>query len=201
MIHALALFVAIYLLNLIPAFAPPTWMALSWIGFSNPTVNSGLLALIAAAAATLGRLTLARLSRGIVRQHWLGDSSRRNIDAIRQEIERRPLLTVGAFVFYAFSPLPSSYLFVAYGLTTLKLRLIAIPFFIGRFVSYNVWASSSALAARHLVLEAPEAEPWLGLYFVLTQCLFLALVYAFTRVDWRLLLQEGHFRWRKANGD
>jgi len=29
------LFVVVFALNVIPAFAPPTWMALSWVGFSH----------------------------------------------------------------------------------------------------------------------------------------------------------------------
>jgi len=37
---------------------------------------------------------------------------------------------------FAFSPLPSNVLFLAYGLTTAPLHLLAIPFFIGRMVSY-----------------------------------------------------------------
>lgn len=28
------LFFVILLLNLLPAFAPPTWMAMSWVGFN-----------------------------------------------------------------------------------------------------------------------------------------------------------------------
>jgi hypothetical protein len=59
-ITMVALFVAILLLNVIPAFAPPTWMAMSWIGFNQPGEDPFVLAIVAASAATIGRLILAR---------------------------------------------------------------------------------------------------------------------------------------------
>jgi hypothetical protein len=49
-------FFVVFLLNLIPAFAPPTWMVFSYLGFRDPTLNVALLAVVGAGAATLGRL-------------------------------------------------------------------------------------------------------------------------------------------------
>jgi hypothetical protein len=121
----LLLFLVVFGLNLIPAFAPPTWMALSLFSYRFPQNHILVLALVGAAAATLGRVMLARLARAIIRRKLLSDSTRQNIDSIRQALERRRALTFGACLFYAFSPLPSNYLFIAYGLTTLELRLIA----------------------------------------------------------------------------
>ena len=34
------LFVIVLLINLMPAFAPPTWMAMSWVGLSAPLPES-----------------------------------------------------------------------------------------------------------------------------------------------------------------
>jgi hypothetical protein len=59
----IVVFAAVYVLNIIPAFAPPTWMLLSLIGFNHPQLNLLMLALIASMAATLGRITLAGLSQ------------------------------------------------------------------------------------------------------------------------------------------
>jgi hypothetical protein len=44
MAEMLLLFAIVYALNVIPAFAPPTWMALSFVGFNDPTINSRLAA-------------------------------------------------------------------------------------------------------------------------------------------------------------
>jgi hypothetical protein len=60
MLEILVLFVAVFILNINPAFAPPTGMALSYAGFRYPLHSITLLAFVGAIAATLGRLTLAR---------------------------------------------------------------------------------------------------------------------------------------------
>jgi membrane protein YqaA with SNARE-associated domain len=189
------LFLVVLLLNVIPAFAPPTWMVFSYLGFRYPDHAGWILALVGAVAATLGRTVLAKMSRGIVRNHWLSKPARANVDTIRVELEKRPKLTFGAFLFYAFTPLPSNYLFIAYGMTTLNLLRIAIPFLLGRFVSYAVWARGAAAISDRLDVDDSEALGYFSVYFVITQCLLLGIVYVFTRVDWNVLLHERKWRW------
>jgi membrane protein DedA with SNARE-associated domain len=198
MLEILLLFAAVFLLNVIPAFAPPTGMALTCAGFRYPLYSITLLAFVGASAATLGRLTLGKLSRAIVRQKWMSESTRENIDVLKKGLEKRRKLTFSVCLFYAFSPLPSNFLFVAYGLTSLKWNLIAIPFFLGRFVGYNLWVFADSIAARKIALESTEEQSYLGAYFVLSQLLLLILVYVFTRIDWRAVCTEKKFRWMKA---
>jgi uncharacterized membrane protein YdjX (TVP38/TMEM64 family) len=198
MFEILLLFVAVFLLNIIPAFAPPTAIALSYAGFRYPLHSITLLAFVGAIAATLGRLTLAKLSRVIVRQKWMSESTRENIDVLKEGLEKRRRRTFSVCLFYAFSPLPSNFLFIAYGLTSLQWKLIAIPFFLGRFVGYDFWVFAGSMAARKIALESTEAQSYLGVYFVLSQPLLLSLVYIFTRVDWKAVVYERKFRWVKA---
>ena len=82
------LFLIVLLLNVIPAFAPPTWMVFSYLGFRYPDHAGWTLALVGAVAATLGRTVLAKLSRVIVRNHWLGNAARNNVDSIKTELEK-----------------------------------------------------------------------------------------------------------------
>ena len=189
------LFLAVFTLNVIPAFAPPTWLVFSFLGLKYPLFNGIEVALTGAVAATLGRLTLAVLSRVIVRGKFLNEATKQNVDSIRVGLEGKRKLTFGVLLFYAFSPFPSNYLFIAYGLTTLDLRLIALPFFLGRSVSYSFWRMSSAAVARRIPVESGDSWPYLGGYFIATQIAFLCLVYLFTRVDWHTLLTEKKLRW------
>jgi hypothetical protein len=189
------LFLVIFFLNLIPAFAPPTWMVFSFIGFHFPEHNGTNLAVAGALAATLGRLTLAKMSRVIIRRKFMSADARYNVDEIRRRLQGRTKLTFGLFLLYAFSPLPSNYLFIAYGLTAMDLRLIAIPFFLGRSVSYSFWRVTSAAMARKIAMESEDTLPYLSAYFIVSQIAFLFLVYAFTRVDWHRLLTEHEFAW------
>lgn len=195
MLRILLLFLLVFLLNVIPAFAPPTWMVFSFLGFRFPNHTNVGLAFVGALAATLGRFVLAKGSNLIVRRRFLSQKATQNVDVIREQLSKRKKLTFSVFLFYAFTPLPSNYLFIAYGLTALELKLITIPFFIGRWVSYSFWTFTASSIARRITLENTEALSYLSAYFVTTQALLLLLVYAFTRIDWKLLVSERKLRW------
>jgi hypothetical protein len=98
----LILFLIVLLLNLIPAFAPPTWMVFSFLGFRLPSHMGWSYALVGAAAAAVGRFILGKLSRVIIRNHWLSKAAKENINSLKPEFEKRPELTFGVFLFYAF---------------------------------------------------------------------------------------------------
>ena len=114
MLTLAVLFLLILLLNLMPAFAPPTWMAMSWVGFNLPDGNPLIFAVVAAGAATTGRVILATFARSLVRSRWIRESDRENIEIAARWLRKHRTLTAGAFFFYALSPLPSNYLFIAY---------------------------------------------------------------------------------------
>jgi hypothetical protein len=201
MLEILLLFVLVFLLNVIPAFAPPTWMVFSFLGFHFPEHMGLFFALVGALAATLGRFTLAKMSRSIIRGRVLSQETRENVDSIKEGLEKRRTLTFSIFLFYAFTPLPSNYLFLAYGLTTMELKLITMPFFLGRFVSYSFWTFTATAVARKVALENSEALSYFSVYFVVTQILFLSILYAFTRINWRALLTEGKWKWMARRKD
>ena len=138
------LFVVVFALNLLPAFAPPTWTAMSFIGLTIPKIDFVLTALVAATAATCGRIVLAKLSRVLVRQKWLSEQTQQNVDAIRLGIEGRPVMTFGTVLGYSISPLPSNYLFIAYGLTSLPIM--------GRLDGEQIADAIDALAKRDTAL-------------------------------------------------
>ena len=187
------LFVTVFVLNVIPAFAPPTWMALSLFGFRNPYVQPWLVALIAAIAATGGRVVLARFAQDIADSGWLGPRLRDSLSALAETIERRRATSALAFLLFAFSPLPSNALFLAYGLTRAPLILLALPFFVGRVVSYAAAFAGGSIVSRRFEVEMTGAGSLA--YFLITQVALLGLVYAFTRVDWRRTRDEHRLRW------
>jgi hypothetical protein len=195
---AALLFAVVFVLNVVPAFAPPTWVTLSFIGLSMPDVPVATVALIGACAATLGRLTLAKLSRWIVRGRLLGEHARANIDAIKSGLEHRRALTFGMFLAYAFSPLPSNYLFIAYGLTTLSLASVALPFFIGRLASYSFWLLTATAVGDRLNMDSMESASYVGLYFIISQLLLVPVIYLFTRIDWRAAFEKRRLQWFRA---
>ena len=191
------LFVVVLLINLMPAFAPPTWMAMSWVGFNVPHGNPLAFALVAAAAATLGRLILAACARTLVRGRLMREADRENIDVARAWLQKHRTLTVGAFFLYSFSPFPSNYLFIAYGLSGLPLAVIGTAFFVGRTVSYAVWTHLGRFAFAHVDTEGQFEGRYLSGYFVFTQLVLLGLLYVLMKLDWKMLVEERKLVWRR----
>jgi len=194
----LTIFLVVFVLNVVPIFAPPTWSVLSLIAIRFNS-NIILLAVVGAVAATLGRLVLAKLSTVIVRQRFMSDETRKNIDAVKERLERNSKVTFGAVLFYAFSPFPSNHLFIAYGLTALKLKLIAIPFLLGRIVSYAFLAFTASSVAQMLDYESVNSKSFFSYYFVASQLFGLLTIYVFTRIDWDRVFTEKRLRWRRRS--
>ncbi|WP_336491783.1 VTT domain-containing protein [Methylobacterium nigriterrae] len=186
----LLLFGLVFGLNVVPVFAPPTWMALAFVGFEFPEASIAVIALLGAAAATLGRLTLAKLSHRLVRERLLDKEHRENIDEIKQRLEARTRLTASLFLFYAFSPLPSNLLFIAYGLTALPLWRAALPFLIGRSASYGFFVTTGAAAGRRLSIDSTESAFYAGIWFIVSQLVVIGALFIFTHLDWRTLFQH-----------
>ncbi len=190
------IFLIILVFNLAPAFTPPTWMLLSYIKITyHPHFLA--LALTGALAATIGRLLLAKLADVVIRDKFLNQQTIANLNVLKEKLQERKRLTFSIFLFYAFSPLPSNQLFLAYGLTRLDLSFIALPFFIGRFVSYTFWIVTASAVAHTLASRVLLSGGFIKSYFLIVQTLTLVLVYVFTRIDWRILFEKRKITWLK----
>jgi hypothetical protein len=106
-------------------------------------------------------------------------------------------VTLGTFLGYALSPLPSNYLFIAYGLTSLPIAFLSLPFFVGRLVSYAFWLRTASTVGDWLDVDVDwfESARYFVAYYLISQLLLVPVVYAFTRLDWRAVFAEGRFKW------
>jgi len=171
---------------------PPTWTVISLIGF-NFDLNHYLLivfSVLAAIASTSGRFVLALFAKRIIRGRFLSDRILNSIDFLKNKIEKKNNLATTFFLLFSFSPLPSGALFLAYGLTGLKLRIAMIPFFVGRLVSYLFWIFSASEVAERVSLTAVESGKYFSVFFILTQIFLIFFVYIFTIIDWKILFTE-----------
>ncbi|MDH5669735.1 MAG: hypothetical protein OEY86_17180 [Nitrospira sp.] len=201
MMNAFYLFAAIFVINSLPAFAPPTWMVLSAVGLSNPDANPWITALVAAAAATAGRVALAKMAFLIVRQHWLSARTKENIDLVKDRLSAHRTMTFGGVLAYTCSPLPSNSLFMAYGLTSLPLAPVAAAAFIGRLVTYSIWVVMAMEVAHQVMDEEGTIFAYFGGYFVVTQILMLLSVYVFAKLDWRAWFANKTLKLMKWTGN
>ncbi len=187
-------FLFVFGFNLAPAFAPPTWMVLAYIAAVHHPARL-MLAVVGAVAATCGRMLLARCSTWLVRHHLLATRTIENLNAVAEQLRRHERMTAGAMLFYAFSPLPSNQVFIAYGLLGLRLKTVALPFLLGRFVSYSFWTFTASEVSQRLAVQSLKSGRFFGVYFVVGQVLTLVLVYLFTRIDWQALVAERKLKW------
>lgn len=101
MTSLLTLFLLVFLLNVLPAFAPPTWMLLSFFGLRFPDANPWWVALVAASAATSGRTALAYFAQCISDSRWFPESMRANLGSVAEVIERRRATSSVAILLFA----------------------------------------------------------------------------------------------------
>ena len=164
-----------------PAFGPPTWTVIVIYGLST-TMPLPALVLIGAAAAALGRFTLAYGFR-LLRKH-IPEKMKRNLQAAGDAVEKRKRGSLVAMTLFALSPLPSAQLFEAAGLAGLRLFHFTAAFFAGRIVSYSIYAAtaqgiektSMGGAFKHY-LTSPIG---IGVEIVM-----LGLLVALAQVDWQ----------------
>ena len=183
------LFFALVLgINLLPAFGPPTWTIIALYA-----LNSGLpftaLVLIGAAAAALGRLLLAfgfRLIGG-----RLSQQRRESLATARSALESRRRGTLIGLALFALSPVPSAQLFEAAGLMRIRLLGFTSAFFLGRLVSYALYAGG-ARTLRQSDLGQAFADALTRPVGVVIQIVAIGLLVLLARVDWAALLTTAH---------
>ena len=180
-------FLGIVLLNAIPFFTPTTWAVLLFLA-ATTHLNPWYLPIIGAVAASIGRSILALGSKHIVRTRFLSAKARGHIDAVHEYLERRRAMATSIFFLYALGPLPSNYIFIAYGLTALPLRYILGPFLVGRFLSYSFWTYVGATLGT-LYRPANFADLFAG-YSLLSQLGAILALYVFVKVPWRKYLPK-----------
>jgi membrane protein YqaA with SNARE-associated domain len=174
---------AIFGINLLPAFGPPTWAVLIFFRL-NSDLPAVPLVLLGALAAASGRLVLAKTTR-----HFRGRFSpkrRENLQAAEELLVGSRAKAAAGLSLFALSPIPSAQLFVAAGLLTVPLLPLTVAFFAGRLASYTLYVTAASAAKDSLgqVLGDAIGSP-LG---IALQLAMLTGVVLLIRLDWAALL-------------
>jgi uncharacterized membrane protein YdjX (TVP38/TMEM64 family) len=174
-------FVAVVLgINVLPAFAPPTWAAMVLFRL-NSGLNGVALVLLGTAAAITGRLVLATTVRRA--RYRLAARRLDNLEAAADLVRGSRRGSLAGLALFLLSPVPSGQLFVAAGLLGVRLRPLAAAFVAGRLVSNTLYVTGASAASRthlgELVLSSFRS-PW----GIALQVLLLAGVAVVPAVDW-----------------
>jgi len=173
----------VFAINLLPAFGPPTWAVLVVLKV-NLGVAAVPLVLVGATAAAAGRLTLAlgaRACRGRLSAERVA-----GLDALREAAESHRAGSIAGLALFAVSPLPSAQLFIAAGITGVRLIPLTVAFFAGRLVSYSLWVGAAAATEKALgpVLVQSLTSPWA----IAVQIVLLLGLVALVKIDWLKVL-------------
>lgn len=174
------LFLLVYGLNLLPAFAPPTWSIVVLYGL-NGTLPLWTLVVTAACAASLGRLTLAwgcRIFAARLPVHF-----RDNLTAARIALQRRGHNMFLLLALFLLSPLPSAQLFMAVGLARVPLLAFTAAFFVGRLATYSLYGWT-ARRIQHSSIGGAFMENLTSPWGIALQLVMLAGLVVLVRVDW-----------------
>jgi len=198
MFDPLLLFAAVFLINVIPAFMPPTWMLLSLFAtlYGVPIAD---LVVIGAVASTSGRYVLAKAS-GPLGDRFLPRKQKKSIKYLKNFLSGEPWTTTGLVSFlYSLSPLPSNTMFIVTGAARISLLPVIGGFFIGRLISYAVLTSiaMNVVSAEHLL------NPFLNPAYLVMDIIGLAAAVGLLLMDWKQLIHgtiEGEKKRRAEEG-
>jgi hypothetical protein len=179
--------IAIIALNALPAFAPPTWMALVFF-LINYETNPVALVVVGVVSATAGRFFLAWYFRKFA--HLIPTKFSKNMEYAGHYFTNHSSKRYALFALFFFSPLSSAQLFEAAGLMkTIKLKPLLLAFAAGRIVTYSTYVTGAAvLAATNFgeVLISQLKSPWA----MALQIAMIAGLIALGSIDWKKRLRH-----------
>ena len=176
--------ILVFVINIVPALAPPTWAVLSTFNIAAPQ-NILVLILIGVTASTCGRFGLAKIS-GFITKEFASGKKKQEFDAIEKRLEGKGFRKFVFTFVYSLSPLPSNALFIAFGATNTRLREVLAGFFIGRFISYLllVFTTEKIFSSLESTL-AGNASLWT----IMIEIIGVIAIVMFFVVDWNKFIQ------------
>lgn len=175
----LVVIAAVFALNLLPAFGPPTWILLIVFRL-NWHLNPIALVLIGAFTAGTGRQLLAMATARLGNR--LSAHRRENLRAAGDYLTEHKGRSLAGLTLFLLSPLPSAQMFEAAGLIGIRLLPLTAAFVAGRLVSYSLYMGATGIA-EHSFGEA-LTNSLTSPYSIAIQVVVIAAVIALARVDW-----------------
>ena len=198
MIHYLLLAGLVLGVNLLPAFAPPTWIVLVFYKL-NTGLNSFAIIAIGVAASASGRYLLALGTRAI--RSKLKPEYVRNLEILEDRIGRGRKSIAFYFLFFTIAPIPSAQLFEAAALMGTPLLPITIAFMFGRAISYSTYVIGASTLKEHAMstlLINSLKSPW----GISIQVICITALYFLVKIDWsKHLTHRGEHAGLEASED
>ncbi len=136
-----------FVINLVPAFMPSTWMVMAffYIRFDLPLL---VLTIGGAFASAAGRILLARASTAFTRRFAADKSS--DLRELGSFLDDRRAYVGPAVFAYSLSPLPTNNLFIAAGMTGVNMTAVVTGFVAARVLANTFWVWTTHKAFENL---------------------------------------------------
>ena len=181
----LHLALVVFLCNLAPIFAPPTWSVLVFFLLTQ-NLNPVVAVIVSAICAGSGRFLLGHGTSWL--RNYIPERARKNLFDAGQVFEQDKKRRFGVLALFIVSPLPSAQLFEAAGLMRMNLARLTLAFFSGRIVTYSIYAGIAsrfkATSLGEVITQALKSP-----YAWAIQLFSIALIYLIAKIDWRKRLK------------
>lgn len=179
--------IVIIAINILPAFAPPTWMALVFF-LVNYDLNPVALVALGVASATSGRAILAWYFRKF--SHLVPTRFSQNVEYAGSYLSNKLSKRFAVLALFLISPISSAQLFEAAGMAkSVALKPLLAAFALGRTVSYSTYvmgASVVAASSMGQLLIHDLTSPWA----IAAQMAMIVAFIIFGLIDWEKRLKQ-----------
>ena len=131
------LFITVAFFNVLPAFAPPTWLVLAYAQLKNPELELLLIVVVGMLGALTGRTIMYFYSKYFAKK-LLKKRQKENLKLIKQLSQKKPVDVFIASLIYSLSPLSSNLMFIFAGGAEINIYPLMSGFLIGRMISYSI---------------------------------------------------------------
>lgn len=180
-----------FLANVVPAFAPPTWMMLSLYHIDHSLLNTPVVVFFGVVGSVGGRFVMYYYS--LLLGRYVPDKYAENLKSFRSLFEKRKFgLFIGSFI-YSIGPLPSNILFIASGIARTEILPILGGFAFARGVSYMLLIYTSLRVFSFFeVLGVPYVK-------IIVNVLGIVAGIAVAFVDWKKFRRKSAGRMQTGN--
>ncbi len=164
-----------FIVGLIPAFGPPSWMFAVFF-YHSYHLSFPLVIVLTAFSTTAGRLVLAIITKKV--KKLLPEKTIKNLDYGKSLILKKQKSTWLFLGLFVLSPLPSAQLFEAAGLIESRLLYLGGAFFVGRLVSLSFYLILSKFVVQNItsLWSGGLSNPWMLAAEILSIVLVLILL-------------------------
>ena len=183
--YYLSVFVAAFLVDLLPFFGPPAWTVMVFFQMKFD-LNIWLVLVSGVFGSALGRYTLF-LYIPYLSDRYIKVEKNEDLHFIGKKLESKGWKIQAFVLLYTLMPLPTTTLFTAAGIAKIKAIYIVPTFLVGKFISDLIMVFTGDYVANNTANFLNGFLTWKSLSGIALGIILLCLLLF---IDWRKLLIE-----------